>query len=273
MGEIAAFSRLSDASVLQLDGTDAVRFAQAQFMNDVASLEVGRWQWNGWLNAKGRVIALFLLARPGADRLWLVLPDLPAAALLPRLQRMVFRSKVTLSLPDLEAFATSALSPPAGDALAPHGDAWALSPDGHRVLALRAIDAAPADAEATRRWRDADLAAGIPRLDAAQGEQWTPHMLSLQRLSAFSVRKGCYPGQEIVARTHFLGQSRRGLWHVRGVDLRCGELSDAEGRAVGQIIAVASDGRLGLAVAPVGTPTAGWQCEGRPVDGEPLDAP
>src|SRR5690606_33602869 len=61
------------------------------------------------------------------------------------------------------------------------------------------------------RWRQQDLAHGLPRLEAAQAGQWTPQQLSLERLRAYSVHKGCYPGQEIVARTHFLGQAKRGL--------------------------------------------------------------
>ena len=61
------------------------------------------------------------------------------------------------------------------------------------------------------RWFAHDLHAGLPRLPASQREQWTPQQLSLERLHAFSVKKGCYPGQEIVARTHFLGKAKRGL--------------------------------------------------------------
>lgn len=267
MVEIAAFSRLSDTSVLQIEGSEATRFAQAQFMNDLDTLEVGSWQWNGWLNAKGRLIALFLLARPGPDRLWLVLPDMAAGELLPRLQRMVFRSKVALSLPALVACAAPGASPPAARALVQDEDRWRLSPDGHRVLALIPETSLPANQDATAAWRDADLAAGIPRLDTAQAERWTPHMLSLQSLPAFSVRKGCYPGQEIVARTHFLGQSRRSLWRIEGEALAPGELMDADGQSVGDVFAVDSRRRLGLAVAA--GPPGVWTCGGLAVEVKP----
>ena len=85
-------------AVLALSGRDAVGFAQAQFMNDVTVLADGQWQWNGWLTPKGRVIALFALLRVDAETLWLVLlPEVDAAALAARLQRFVFRSKVTLA--------------------------------------------------------------------------------------------------------------------------------------------------------------------------------
>ena len=61
-----------------------------------------------------------------------------------------------------------------------------------------------------------DLEHGLPRLPASQAEHWTPQQLSLERLGAFSVKKGCYPGQEIVARTHFLGKAKRGLALLEG---------------------------------------------------------
>jgi hypothetical protein len=91
-------------------------------------------------------------------------------------------------------------------------------------------------------------------------------MLSLDRLKAFSVRKGCYPGQEIVARTHFIGQSKRQLWWVEGDGFVPGAaLADTEGRAVGDVVAVDADGRGALAVAalaqagPVGEADASWR--------------
>ena len=78
---LAPWFRLSDHRLLSLEGRDAVAFAQAQTMNDVAALEDGRWQWNGWLTAKGRVIALFGLVRIASDTVWLVVPDADADAL------------------------------------------------------------------------------------------------------------------------------------------------------------------------------------------------
>ena len=69
---------LPDHALVTLEGPDAMAFAHAQFANDVAALAPGCWQWNAWLTPKGRVIAVFALARPAEDRVWLVLPDHPA---------------------------------------------------------------------------------------------------------------------------------------------------------------------------------------------------
>jgi folate-binding protein YgfZ len=99
-----------------------------------------------------------------------------------------------------------------------------------------------------------DLEHGLPRLDASQSGQWTPQQLSLDRLKAYSVKKGCYPGQEIVARTHFLGQAKRGLAGFQaptsvppGSEVRDGA------RAVGSMVScIATDGGCELlAVLPL----------------------
>ena len=202
--------------VLALEGRDAVKFAQAQFMSDVAALADGHWQWSGWLTPKGRVVALFALLRLDAERVWLLLPDVDPAALAAQLQRFVFRSKVALAVP-AGVQVTGAFQAPAkarGSALAGDADTgFELDHggDGGARTARIERDGDRTDDAAVARWRAADLAHGLPRLDAAQAEQWTPQMLSLERLQAFSVKKGCYPGQEIVARTHFLGRQKREL--------------------------------------------------------------
>ena len=82
---------------------------------------------------------------------------------------------------------------------------------------------------------------------------WTPQMLSLQRLQAFSLAKGCYPGQEIVARTHYLGQAKRELALLEGEGLSPGAtVSDAAGGNLGTIVCSAREGSLALAVLQAG---------------------
>ena len=114
---------------------------------------------------------------------------------------------------------------------------------------LRIGHAAPEDAGAVLRWNQADLLHGLPRLPASQAGQWTPQQLSLERLHAFSVKKGCYPGQEIVARTHFLGQAKRGLVLLEGAEpVPVGHEVLMDGKAAGTVVSAA--GHLALAVMP-----------------------
>jgi len=263
---------LAEGSVLELGGRDAGSFLQAQSMNDVAALADGHWQWNGCLSAKGRVLALFALLRIDATRFVLFLPDLPAADLAAHLRRYQFRARLEMLCRDelvpcgvLDDAATQ--WPLRGNgaqaAASVSADSIALDFGGAqaRQLLLRApagcatgcTPAAIADAQA--RWRRADLAHGLPRLGPAQHDQYTPQMLSLERLGAFSLTKGCYPGQEIVARTHYLGQSKRALQllHVEG-DAEPGAAlesvdGDAAPTAAGRVVSTAADGEATLALA------------------------
>jgi folate-binding Fe-S cluster repair protein YgfZ len=81
-------------------------------------------------------------------------------------------------------------------------------------------------------------------------------MLSLERLAAFSLRKGCYPGQEIVARTHYLGQAKRGLARLSGAALEAGQAVEAGGAAVGTVVAANATGTRALAVVTLGVESA-----------------
>lgn len=206
---------LSDHGLVALSGPDAAAFAQAQFANDLNALEDGRWQWNAWLTPKGRVIAVFAVLRVAGDRLLLVLPDTPAAELAAALRRFVFRKKVTVQTPPDLHLQGCLRAPEAAQGALLHVADGRIELDAGSARQPRTLHlsshAGEEDAAALARWRDIDLRHGLPRLDASQREQWTPQQLSLERLRAFSVKKGCYPGQEIVARTHFLGKAKRGL--------------------------------------------------------------
>lgn len=301
--------RLPGWEVLEATGAEANGFLQAQLMNDLRTLHPGHWQWNGWLNPKGRVIAIFALLAVDSDRYWLVSPDVPAAELAQRLQRFVFRSKVVLRVrDDIGAFAWFGVEPPNTHALhstvtiaaeATHLDAW--NPDAtaraatqirrvdgpsaqsdevfsldmgtaieSRWLQLKSVDNAGAEVDQTAadRWRAFNIAYGLPRLSPAQSEQWTPQMLSLDRLNAYSLKKGCYPGQEIVARTHYLGQAKRELVRITGNALADGAEVSAEGRAIGTI--VSSCGNEALSVLSVERPASEWECGGESCSALPM---
>ena len=255
------FFALTGHGVVALHGRDALAFAQAQTMNDVMSLANGQWQWNGWLTPKGRLVALFALLRRDAETVWLLLPDADAAALCAQLQRFVFRSKVVVAVRD-DLHVGGAFRAPmqaAGAMSAVTGeDAVELDLGGEggpRTLRIHPGPAPRLDAASADRWTAFDLRHGLPRLPDSQSGQWTPQQLSLDRLRAYSVKKGCYPGQEIVARTHFLGKAKRGLARLgldqavaAGTEVRIGD------RAIGTLVSTAPGiegvGSQSLAVMP-----------------------
>jgi folate-binding protein YgfZ len=277
----SALPRLSGFEVLAVDGPQAGAFLQAQVMNDVAALAVGEWQWNGWLTPKGRVVALVALLRLDADAYRLVLPDHPAAPLRDALARYVFRSRVRLAVADDLACAAqwpAAASPSPRHVAMPADDGgWILDcggDGGERRLWLLPVDSpkigAP-DPGADAAWREADLRHGLPRLGPAQAEAWTPQMLSLDRLRAYSLKKGCYPGQEIVARTHYLGQAKRGLVLLAGNGLREGDaLTDRTGATIGTLVCTDAGGDLALAVANLESVDGSALRDGSPVERLPL---
>lgn len=260
--------------VIELSGRDAAAFAQAQFMNDVNALAPGQWQWSGWLTPKGRVIALMALLRLADERIWLLLPDTDPETFAVALKRFLFRSKTVITVrSDLAVEARYAAPAQARGNLQGgdegNGIELDLSGDGGaRSLRIVATPGAPEDEAAVERWALDDLRHGLPRLGPDQAEQWTPQQLSLERLGAFSVKKGCYPGQEIVARTHFLGKAKRGLALIEspiavavGADVRSHET------VLGTVAASASSAErhLALAVVPLERAEGGLSLDGHAV--------
>ncbi len=246
-------SQLAGWDVLEVAGFDAAGFLQRQTMNDVAQLShAGSAQWNGLLNAKGRVQALFICLRLSDQRYWLISPDVPAQTVQSLLNKFVFRSKLTLiARDDVAAHGSwgatdSGMSwkSPAGE-LGDDGSVRIVLPGDGSTRELRLsttkTEQQP-DSDANARWRLNDLRCGLPRLSMAQMDAWTPHMLSLDRLAAFSLKKGCYPGQEIVARTHYLGRSKRGLQRLDAATaIETGiPVQNADGETVGNTICNAS---------------------------------
>ncbi len=238
-------------------------------MGDVDALQPGHWQWNGWLTPKGRVIALFALLRHDADSLHLLLADAEPEGFVAALSRYVFRSKLRIAhetgLSVSGRFGPAEVA--AGSAFAGAASPVDLQLDfggagGPRTLAVT-TGAAPDDPGAAARWRACDLAHGLPRLDAEQAGQWTPQQLSLDRLRAYSVKKGCYPGQEIVARTHFLGQAKRGLVRLGAeTAIPTGDVfsPEAPDRTAGTVASVA--GNEALAVLPLESGDGPWLAGG-----------
>jgi folate-binding protein YgfZ len=215
---------LPEVHCIAIEGPDARRFAQAQFSGDVGSLREGRWQWNAWLDARGRVQALMHLACMGDDRLLAILRGGDAEKLRADLSRYLLRSKATVMARVFSGIACDAV--PTGQVAA---DAQGSIVFGYGDRSLRLMQpGADADPQAANAWRLADIRAGWPTLPAG-APVFLPPALGLERLGAVSFEKGCYPGQEIVARLHYRGGHKFGLAHLRGPNkLESGNAFDAD---------------------------------------------
>ena len=201
---------LAPAQILEISGLDARTFAHAQFTSDVLALVNGQWQWSAWLDPAGRVRNVFALLRSRDDRLLAWLPRGDAAMMANRLSRYVLRAKVRMQplagrwLLDLHA----------ADGRTPEQstDTWLLDLPGAqpRRAAIIHVDVEPRlDADRLQGWIREDIAACLPWIGNETDEEFTPPALGLERLGAVSLDKGCYPGQEIVARLHYRGGNKR----------------------------------------------------------------
>ncbi len=260
--------RLEGWSAAHAEGPEAAAFLQSQLCSDVQSLQIGQAQWSAWLNPKGRVIALILLLRSEVQGFELLLPDHPADSLVPQLSRFILRRKAQLAASAPTRFEAGIGTPPPAGALRLGGEVerWMLwQPPTAPTPEEREIDA---------EWRLQDILCGLPRL-GPEGGSHTAHMLGLERLGAISLSKGCYPGQEIVARTHYLGQSKRGLVCLR---LDANEAPEpgtsvhAAGTAVGEVLGSVADSTGHHYVQAVASGLqAGSHCECAGRDAEVLE--
>ncbi len=236
----AVVAPLGDLGLIRASGVDAAGFLHNLLTNDINGITPGGARFAGFCTAKGRLLALLLIWRDGDDFL-LMLPRDILPAILKKLSMYVLRAKVKLT----DASAERCLigySGPVGVSPAPTlGDAPANLPrfgvaatEGGQAIRLDdtrwllALDATVANARwqqlatAARpvgiaAWQWLEIAAGQPRVVAATQESFVPQMLNMElpAVAGVSFSKGCYPGQEIVARTQYLGKVKRRTFRAR----------------------------------------------------------
>jgi folate-binding protein YgfZ len=228
---------LSHNALIEVAGDDATAFLHAQFTNDVQALPDGAAQWSGWCSPKGRLLATFLLLkRPGGYLL--MLPAEIAPAIAKRLGMFVLRSKVKIhdASARYQRIGFAGKKAPVivarewGHAPDPlrsieSGGDLCVALDAERFVILAGIGSAPRifDAFAANAtpagadaWEWTSIRAGIPIIVAATQEAFVPQMANFDLVGGVSFKKGCYPGQEIVARTQYRGilKRRMALGHV-----------------------------------------------------------
>lgn len=228
--------------ILDITGADAARFMQSQFCNDQEQLSLSRALLNGYCTPKGRLLAIFVAWASDQGYRALV-PDDIVDGLVKRLRMFVLRDDVTITPRDdlgvdgvIGSDGTSATE---SNPLAVADDTFGVSRmAGCEILRwpsaldapLRAVVVGTSDARdvclgqrpaeqgeaAEHAWRAGDIAAGIPWIRAATSDAFVPQMVNLQKLDGLSFKKGCYPGQEIVARMQYLGKLKREMRRFRG---------------------------------------------------------
>jgi len=257
-------------------GDDARAFLQRQLTADLDALDPGHTRLAAWCNPAGRVRLLIRLWQLDGE-IHLEAPRERLAAELGRLRMFVLRSKVTLERVEGRWTRLGAAGPEAAEALA---DRLGLDPPARpdEVRSAAGIHLArlpgarpryqllvPAErgGELWRRlgerlrpvgngaWRLLELAAGIPRVERPAAERHLPQMLGLEALGALSFTKGCFPGQEVIARAHYRGQVKRALTLLRVA-------AASPGPSPGEPIRDPAGARVGEVLAAEALPGGGW---------------
>jgi folate-binding protein YgfZ len=218
-------AHLNRYGLLAVTGAEARDFLHAQLTNDIANLPPDRAALAGWCTAKGRLLASFLVV-PSKDGFLLQLARDLAPAVAKRLSMFIFRSKVRIA-DESDAWTQSGI----WDAdLSVGGVAWEGDTVTVRIAERRFLKIGKSLSENCKASEDAwtlqEIRAGRPLISAATQDRFVPQMVNFEELGAINFQKGCYPGQEIVARAQYRGQVKRRMTRVelpKGVELKPGE--------------------------------------------------
>jgi hypothetical protein len=218
MSDSPAVCCLDDLGLLSFRGPDTRKFLQGQLSNDTGKLLPGALLRTGLHTPQGRTLAVLALisgpldaATPGAaadEEVLAVLPRELIVITAATLRRYVLRAKVAISDRSASHRIYGVVAAAAPDGLPAAGS---YPYDGLRALVIRRTEAPapPGEALARTRWRALDIAAGLPQLYLPTSGQFVAQMLNLDQVGAIAFDKGCYTGQEVIARAHYRGRVKR----------------------------------------------------------------
>ncbi len=228
---------LSHFGVLRVSGEDAESFLQNLLSNDIREVTPNRAQLSSFNTAKGRMLASFVIWREGNDYL-LQLPRALAEPVRKKLSMYVLRSKVKITDTSDERVCLGVAGAEAATLLqkqfaalpqqaweTTHSDDTVIlcrstqryqiaTPVARAVALWQALQAA-ATAAGSSCWDWLDIRAGIPFILPATQEAFVPQMVNFEVIGGVNFKKGCYPGQEVVARMHYLGKPKRRMYLAR----------------------------------------------------------
>lgn len=260
------FSDLSHLALLEVGGEESASFLQNQLTNDIAALKIGDSQLDGWCTPKGRMLALFLVVRTDESKFLLQFPIELLEMVKKRMQMFIMRSKVTLTNLSNSLICIGVSGPTATKQLTNFTLSSGEQPTVvslqagafPRAFAISTIQNAPQLWEhlnvksapvGSRVWELTNIRAAVPTVVAATQESFIPQMLNLQNINGLSFTKGCYPGQEVVARMEYLGELKRKPYRITILEDitpssgdRLYSKSSTSGQGAGEIISIEKDG-------------------------------
>jgi len=247
---LATFANLDQYGLFKVTGSDARAFLHAQLTNDIENLPPARARYAGWCSAKGRLLATFLVI-PVAEGFLLQLARDLVPGVHKRLSMFVLRSKVALSdvTGQWQQYGAWQETSLAELQVTEEPEKIAVRIDAQRSLLLtrQALNATAAASD----WTLAEVRAGRVLITQATQDQFVPQMVNYELSGGVDFHKGCYPGQEIVARAQYRGAVKRRLYRLRGAPLAAGQglYTDESAEQAGTVVNAAAD--ESLAVLPV----------------------
>jgi hypothetical protein len=223
-------------SALRIGGKDRIEFLQGQLTQDVALLSPTKPLLAGWNTAKGRLLCICWLVE-WQDAIWMLLPDELRSNTAKRLKMFVLSADVDISEDAITVeLSTSDISKESRLNTCYTDDYYSFESASGAALTLGShphLTAMPED-----DWRLAHIRAGRPWVWQATTDEFVAQMLNLDLLNAISFNKGCYVGQEIIARTQNLGRIKRRMYGFRtdNTGVKAGQPVLADGNTVGQIV-------------------------------------
>ncbi|MDD2975522.1 folate-binding protein [Aquabacterium sp.] len=221
--------QVSDLGVIQAQGDEAAAFLHGQLSQDVNSQTATQARLAAYCSVKGRMLGSLLNLRPQPDLLWLLADRDTVPALVKRLSMFVLRAKAKLTDASDSVSVLGVVGLAAGTTLGAALDTvpWSVQPVAGGQLArlpdvlgvprwLWVGDAAAAQtclaqlpALPAEQWQWLDVMSGIPRVQQATVDQFVPQMINYELIGGVNFQKGCYPGQEVVARSQYRGTTKR----------------------------------------------------------------
>jgi folate-binding protein YgfZ len=189
----------NELSVISISGVDSHKFLQGQLTNDINELDTKPFQWSAHLNNKGRMLASFIITKPAPDTYYLLTTNEIIDKIIPRLKMFVLRSKVAIERHNCRVLFSNHKPE----------DGLTLEIIPHYFISLST------EATVTQSnllWKNILINNGFPLIYLKTQEEFTLQQINYDLFNGVNFKKGCYTGQEIVARTHYLGKVKRRMF-------------------------------------------------------------
>jgi len=285
---------LTELGLIRAEGADAASFLHSQLTQDVSHLDAGSARLAGYCSAKGRLLASFVVWRPAPEAVELACSADLLPAVLKRLSMFVLRARCRLS--DASS-GLRLLGLAGGSARAWAGEHWPAAPwrvtqtpSGRltrlpdvagtpRALLVQPADVAPPALPALTpaAWQALEVASAVPRIVAATVERFVPQMVNLELVGGVDFQKGCYPGQEVVARSQYRGTLKRRAFLLRadapiqaGQDVYAADDPEQPAGTVANAAPLPEPGQGHLALVELKLTAAGQPLRLGTIEGAPL---